>query len=151
MSPYSCHHVAGSSRYRTLDATSLKVGVLSFRIVVSFGTRMWAPASPEILVAPPPPRRRVNFFDDAEAYANGERSGHGRRHRRAGFARGDLGRVVEVLLGLTPGVNTEQTLNRKYLVHAIDGSLERFGSTSSTSCSATAPTRTRRSRRRSRP
>ena len=29
--------------------------------------------------------------------------------------------------GLTPGVNTRNTLNRKYLLHAIEGSLERFG------------------------
>jgi len=29
--------------------------------------------------------------------------------------------------GLTEGVNTRNTLNRKYLMHAIDGSLERFG------------------------
>ena len=34
---------------------------------------------------------------------------------------------TKFFMGLTPGVNTQQTLNRKYLLHAIDGSLERFG------------------------
>ena len=34
---------------------------------------------------------------------------------------------TKVYMGLTEGVNTKETLNRKYLMHAIDGCLERFG------------------------
>jgi voltage-dependent potassium channel beta subunit len=70
----------------------------------------------------------VNFFDNAESYAQGE------SERIMGQAIAELGWPRETYvvsskfwMGLTPGVNTERTLNRKYLLHAIDGSLERMG------------------------
>ncbi len=34
---------------------------------------------------------------------------------------------TKLFWGITESVNTKNTLNRKYLLHAIDGSLERFG------------------------
>jgi len=70
----------------------------------------------------------VNFFDNAEGYAGGE------SERIMGAAISDLGwarhsYVVSTKLywGLHDEVNMKNTLNRKYLSQAIDGSLERFG------------------------
>ena len=43
-----------------------------------------------------------------------------------GWARETYVVSTKVFWGLTDGVNTQNTLNRKYLLHAIDGSLERL-------------------------
>ncbi len=44
-----------------------------------------------------------------------------------GYPRESMVLSTKVYMGLTEGVNTKETLNRKYLMHAIDGCLERFG------------------------
>ena len=44
-----------------------------------------------------------------------------------GWARESYVVSTKLYWGLTDGVNTRNTLNRKYLLHAIEGSLERFG------------------------
>ena len=71
----------------------------------------------------------VNFFDNAEAYAGGESERiMGEAIAELGWARATLRHLDEGLLGPhTSGVNMQNTLNRKYLMQAIDGSLERFG------------------------
>ena len=71
----------------------------------------------------------VNFFDNAEVYAKGQsESDHGRRAAQARLAARVLHRVDQVLLGpATTGPNEKNTLNRKYLMQAIDGSLARLG------------------------
>jgi voltage-dependent potassium channel beta subunit len=70
----------------------------------------------------------VNFFDNAEVYASGESE----RIMGGVLARTDWPRhsyVVSTKLfwGLYEGVNTSNTLNRKYLQQAIAGSLDRLG------------------------
>ena len=112
--------------YRRLGRSGLKVSVLSFGSWVSFGTQIDTGMARECLAAAHD--AGVNFFDNAEAYAGGE------SERIMGIAIADLGWARETYVvsskffwGLTPGVNTRNTLNRKYLMHAIDGSLERFG------------------------
>ena len=47
--------------------------------------------------------------------------------RELGWKRESYVISTKVFWGLTEGVNTKNTLNRKYLRHAIDGSLERLG------------------------
>ena len=112
--------------YRRLGHTGLKVSVLSFGSWVSFGTQLDVGLARECLAAAHD--AGVNFFDNAEAYAGGE------SERLMGAAIAELGWSRETYVvsskffwGLTAGVNTRNTLNRKYLMHAIDGSLQRFG------------------------
>jgi voltage-dependent potassium channel beta subunit len=112
--------------YRRLGRSGLKVSVLSFGSWVSFGAQLDTGAARECLAAAH--EAGVNFFDNAEAYAGGE------SERIMGDAIAELGWVRESYVvsskffwGLTAGVNTRNTLNRKYLMHAINGSLDRFG------------------------
>ena len=112
--------------YRRLGRSGLQVSVLSFGSWVSFGPQLDTGLARDCLAAAHD--AGVNFFDNAEAYANGE------SERIMGAAIAELGWPRETYVvsskffrGLTPGVNTRETLNRKYLLHAIDGSLERFG------------------------
>jgi len=113
-------------QYRRLGRSGLKVSVLSFGSWVTFGSQLDTGLARDCLAAAWD--HGVNFFDNAEAYGGGE------SERIMGKAIADLGwpresYVVSTKLfwGLTEGVNTKNTLNRKYLLHAIDGSLERFG------------------------
>jgi voltage-dependent potassium channel beta subunit len=112
--------------YRRLGRSGLKVSVLSFGSWVSFGSQLDVARAKDCLVAAR--EAGVNFFDNAEGYAAGE------SERIMGEAFAELGWPRETYVvstkffgGLTKGVNTEATLNRKYLHHAIDGSLRRFG------------------------
>jgi voltage-dependent potassium channel beta subunit len=69
-----------------------------------------------------------NFFDNAEAYAGGESEAiMGRAVRQLGWQRESFVISTKVFWGLTSGPNTRNTLNRKYLLHAIDGCLQRLG------------------------
>jgi voltage-dependent potassium channel beta subunit len=112
--------------YRHLGRSGLQVSVLSLGSWVSFGAQLDTGRARDCLAAAWD--AGVNFFDNAESYAGGE------SERIMGAAIAELGwkresYVVSTKLfwGLTEGVNTRYTLNRKYLLHAIDGSLERFG------------------------
>jgi voltage-dependent potassium channel beta subunit len=112
--------------YRNLGRSGLQVSLLSFGSWVSFGAQLDTSMARDCLAAAWD--AGVNFFDNAEAYAGGE------SERIMGAAIAELGWKRETFVvstkffwGLTDGVNTSNTLNRKYLLHAIDGSLERFG------------------------
>ena len=113
--------------YRRLGRSGLKVSALSFGSWVSFGAQLDGGMAEECLAAAWD--AGVNFFDNAEAYAGGESERiMGTAIAALGWRARALRRVLEVLLGPDrPGVNTRNTLNRKYLLHAIDGSLDRFG------------------------
>ncbi len=71
----------------------------------------------------------MNFFDNAEAYAGGKSETiMGQVLRELDWPRWSYVVTTKIFWGLhkdTPNMNN--TLNRKYLMHAIDGSLERFG------------------------
>jgi voltage-dependent potassium channel beta subunit len=70
-----------------------------------------------------------NFFDNAEAYAGGKSETiMGHALRELGWPRWSYVLTTKVFWGIHGDVpNMRNTLNRKYLMHAIDGSLERFG------------------------
>ena len=70
----------------------------------------------------------VNFFDNAEVYSHGgsERI-MGAAIRKLGWARQDYVVSTKIFWGLSERVNMSNTLNRKYLFQAIDGSLDRLG------------------------
>lgn len=112
--------------YRRLGRAGIKVSVLSFGSWVTFGPQVDTEAAKDLLQAAYD--GGVNFFDNAEAYAGGE------SERIMGKAIADLGWPrhsflvsTKLFWGIHDGPNTRHTLNRKYLVQAIDGSLERLG------------------------
>jgi voltage-dependent potassium channel beta subunit len=112
--------------YRRLGRSGLKVSVLSFGSWVTFGPQVDVGAAQEIFQLARD--GGVNFFDNAEAYAGGESERiMGQAINKLGWARETYVLSTKVFWGLTPGVNTRNTLNRKYLMHAIDGCLDRLG------------------------
>src|SRR6476619_1816585 len=112
--------------YRRLGPTGLKVSVLSFGSWVSFGTQLDTGMARDCIAAAH--EAGVNFFDNAEDYAGGESERiMGRAISELNWSRETYVVSSKFFWGLTEGVNTRNTLNRKYLMHAIDGALERFG------------------------
>jgi voltage-dependent potassium channel beta subunit len=112
--------------YRRLGRSGIKVSVLSFGSWVTFGAQLDTSLARDCLAAAWD--SGVNFFDNAEAYGGGESERiMGRAIAELGWKRETYVVSTKLFWGLTPGVNTSNTLNRKYLHHAIDGSLERFG------------------------
>jgi voltage-dependent potassium channel beta subunit len=112
--------------YRRLGSAGLQVSVLSFGSWVTFGPQLDDNLAMECLTAARD--AGVNFFDNAEAYAGGESERiMGNALRELGWSRRSYVVSTKVFWGLSNGVNMRNTLNRKYLMQAIDGSLERFG------------------------
>ena len=120
--------MAGSHamEYRRLGRSGLKVSVLSFGSWVSFGTQLDTGRARDCLAAAY--EAGVNFFDNAEAYAGGESERiMGQAIAKLGWRRESYVVSTKFFWGLHDDVNMRNTLNRKYLMQAIDGSLERFG------------------------
>jgi len=112
--------------YRRLGRSGLKVSVLSFGSWVTFGGQVGEALAVECLGAAHD--AGVNFFDNAEAYAGGESERiMGRAIAELGWERRSYVISTKLFWGIHEGVNTKNTLNRKYLLDAIDGSLERLG------------------------
>ena len=113
--------------YRRLGNTGLKVSVLSFGSWVTFDTQLDNNLALECMAAAG--EAGCNFFDNAEAYAGGKSEAiMGAVLRELDWPRWSYVVTTKVFWGLhgeTP--NMRNTLNRKYLMQAIDGSLERFG------------------------
>ena len=113
-------------QYRRLGRSGLKVSVLSFGSWVSFGSQLDVGRARDCLAAAY--EAGVNFFDNAESYAGGESERiMGRAMADLGWARNSFVVSTKFFWGLSDTVNMRNTLNRKYLTQAIDGSLERFG------------------------
>jgi len=69
----------------------------------------------------------VNFFDNAENYANGlSEEIMGAALKKLGWRRGSYLVSTKLYWGLHEGPNQQNTLNRKYLLEAIGGSLKRL-------------------------
>ena len=112
--------------HRRLGRSGLQVSVLSFGSWVSFGTQLDTGLARDCLAAARD--AGVNFFDNAEAYAGGESERiMGDAIGELGWARSDYVISTKVFWGLSSTPNMSNTLNRKYLLHAIEGSLERLG------------------------
>ncbi|MFC0081943.1 potassium channel beta subunit family protein [Aciditerrimonas ferrireducens] len=112
--------------YRHLGRSGLRVSVLSFGSWVTFGTQLDVGLAAECLAAAR--ETGVNFFDNAEAYAGGESERlMGKAIERLGWTRSSYVVSTKLFWGIRDEVNMRNTLNRKYLLQAIDGSLERFG------------------------
>jgi voltage-dependent potassium channel beta subunit len=116
-------------QYRRLGRSGLKVSLLSFGSWVTFANAdqiETAKQAAECLNAAK--EAGVNFFDNAEAYAAGESERvMGEAFRELGWKRHEYVVSTKLFWGLHGVPNMRNTLNRKYLTQAIDGSLERFG------------------------
>lgn len=113
--------------YRRLGNSGLQVSVLSFGSWVTFDTQMGDEVARECMQAAY--EGGCNFFDNAEVYAGGRSEAQmGRVIAELGWPRYSYVLTTKVFWGIhTDTVNMRNTLNRKYLMQAIDGSLERFG------------------------
>jgi len=116
-------------QYRRLGRSGLQVSVLSFGSWVTFANENQietANQAAECLSAAKD--AGVNFFDNAEGYAAGESERvMGAAFRELGWKRHEYVVSTKLFWGLHDIPNMKNTLNRKYLSQAIDGSLERFG------------------------
>ena len=112
--------------YRRLGRSGLQVSVLSFGSWVSFHDQLGVDTAMECLDAAH--EAGVNFFDNAEGYADGESERiMGEAISKLGWARHSYLISTKIFWGLYDEPNMKNTLNRKYLMQAIDGSLERLG------------------------
>ena len=112
--------------YRRLGRSGLKVSELSFGSWVTYGNQMGADVARECMAAAYD--AGVNFFDNAEVYAKGESERlMGAALKKLGWRRSSYVVSTKFFWGLHDGPNEKSTLNRKYLMQAIDGSLARFG------------------------
>lgn len=112
--------------YRHLGRSGLQVSALSLGSWVTYGNQVGVDAALECMSAARD--AGVNFFDNAEVYAKGESERiMGEALKRSGWRRGSYIVSTKLFWGLHDGPNEKNTLNRKYLREAIDGSLSRFG------------------------
>jgi voltage-dependent potassium channel beta subunit len=112
--------------YRRLGRSGLKVSVLSFGSWVTFGSQVDVELAKACLVAAR--EAGVNFFDNAESYAGGESERiMGQAIAELGWPRWSYVVSTKLFWGIHDAPNMRHTLNRKYLLQALDASLERFG------------------------
>ena len=113
-------------QYRRLGRSGLQVSVLSFGSWVTFDNQLGDAMALECMSAAYD--AGCNFFDNAEAYAGGGSEGQmGRAIKELGWKRESYVVSTKFFWGLNGNMrNMRNTLNRKYLAHAIDGSLERM-------------------------
>jgi voltage-dependent potassium channel beta subunit len=119
--------------YRPLGRLGLRVSTLSLGSWVTYHTQVDTGQAREMMAAAFD--AGVNFFDNAEGYALGRSEEvMGAALKQLGWPR--LHYVVSTKFywgidraktGPSTGVNRQNTLNRKYLMQAMDGSLKRFG------------------------
>ena len=114
--------------YRRLGRSGLRVSELSLGSWITYHNQVDTKAAVEMLAAAMD--AGVNFFDNAEAYAGGKSEEvMGAALKKLGWARLNYTVSTKFFWGLPDAVtvNRKNTLNRKYLMQAIDGSLQRFG------------------------
>ena len=111
--------------YRRLGRSGLKVSELSFGSWVTYGNQLDSNTARDCMAAAW--ERGVNFFDNAEVYARGQSEViMGEVLRKLAWPR--VGYIVSTKFfwGIGEGPNEKSTLNRKYLLNAIDSSLARL-------------------------
>jgi voltage-dependent potassium channel beta subunit len=111
--------------YRRLGRSGLKVSELSLGSWVTYGNQLDTGAARECMAAAWD--RGVNFFDNAEVYAAGKSEEiMGEALKKLAWPRLKYIVSTKFFWGITEGPNEKSTLNRKYLMNAIDGSLARL-------------------------
>ena len=116
-------------QYRRLGRSGLQVSQLSLGSWVTYHNQVNVKGAREMLAVAMD--AGVNFFDNAEAYAGGKSEEvMGRAFKALKWPRLNYVVSTKFYWGLPSeggGVNRKNTLNRKYLAQAIDGSLKRMG------------------------
>ncbi|MFM8946319.1 MAG: potassium channel beta subunit family protein [Actinomycetota bacterium] len=112
--------------YRRLGASGLRVSVLSYGSWVTFDNQLKDDSALQCMQNAWD--AGCNFFDNAEAYAGGESEAiMGRVIHELGWKRHHYVLSTKVFWGVDGRVpNMNNTLNRKYLHHSIEGCLERL-------------------------
>ena len=115
--------------YRRLGRAGLRVSALSFGSWITYGNQLDESAALNLMAAARD--HGVNFCDNAEVYASGKSEElMGLALKKLGWDRLTYVVTTKFFWGLPPkfgeGVNEKNTLNRKYLMQAIDASLKRL-------------------------
>lgn len=111
--------------YRHLGKAGIQVSELSLGSWVTFHTQSGIDSVTAMMAAAYD--AGVNFFDNAEGYAHGKSEEiMGAALKKLGWRRGSYLVSTKLYWGLNEGPNEQNTLNRKYLLESIDGSLERL-------------------------
>jgi len=115
-------------QYRRLGRAGVRVSALALGSWVTYHNQVDTRSAVEMMAAAYD--AGVNFFDNAEAYAGGRSEEiMGAALKQLGWPRLNYLVSTKFYWGLErsgEGVNRKDTLNRKYLMQAIDGSLERL-------------------------
>jgi voltage-dependent potassium channel beta subunit len=112
-------------KYRHLGKAGIQVSELSFGSWVTFHNQAGIDSTVEMMSAAYD--AGVNFFDNAETYAAGKSEEiMGAALKKLSWRRGSYLISTKLFWGLHAGPNEQNTLNRKYLIEAIDGSLRRL-------------------------
>ncbi len=116
-------------QYRRLGRAGMRVSTLSLGSWITYANQVDHKAAVEMMAAAYD--GGVNFFDNAEVYAGGRSEEvMGAALRTLNWPRLNYLVSTKFFWGLDrqgDAVNRRDTLNRKYLMQAIDGSLRRFG------------------------
>src|SRR5580700_5148872 len=116
-------------QYRRLGRSGLQVSELSLGSWVTYHNQVDVKAAKEMLAAAMD--AGVNFFDNAEVYAMGmSEKVMGEAFKSLKWPRLDYVVSTKFFWGIARegiATNKRDTLNRKYLMQAIDGSLQRLG------------------------
>lgn len=116
-------------QYRHLGRSGLRVSALSLGSWVTYHNQVDTGQAREMMAAAYD--AGVNFFDNAEVYAGGRSETiMGEALKALAWPRLNYIVSTKFFWGLDrdgDAVNRKDTLNRKYLMQAIDGSLQRFG------------------------
>jgi voltage-dependent potassium channel beta subunit len=112
--------------YRHLGKTGIQVSALSLGSWVTFHTQVGIDAAVESMSAAY--EAGVNFFDNAEVYAGGKSEEvMGAALKKLGWRRSSYLVSTKFYFGIHENINEQNTLNRKRLIEAMNGSLKRFG------------------------
>jgi voltage-dependent potassium channel beta subunit len=112
-------------KYNRLGSSGIKLSALSLGSWVTYGKQVDVDAAAVSMKAAYD--GGVNFFDNAESYAAGKSEEiMGKALKKLGWRRGSYLVSTKIYWGLHEGPNEKNTLNRKRLMEAIDGSLERL-------------------------
>ena len=116
-------------QYRRLGRSGLQVSQLSLGSWVTYHNQVDVAAAREMLAVAMD--AGINFFDNAEAYAGGQSEVvMGEAFKALKWPRLNYIVSTKFFWGLDrdgQSINRKETLNRKYLMQAIDGSLQRMG------------------------
>ena len=116
-------------QYRRLGRSGLQVSTLSLGSWVTYHNQVDTGQAVEMMSAAFD--QGVNFFDNAEAYAGGRSETiMGDALKKLAWPRLNYIVSTKFFWGLDrtgDAINRKDTLNRKYLMQAMDGSLQRFG------------------------